>query len=164
MKQRVDIGRLEELVAQYPSFSSTRTQIDLQHKMSDERSSTLTETWDEPVCLRFTVMSLSFTVEGEERLVENIILQDVPLLRSQQREISPERVELYFHGWLLAMEHVWAQWALESSDMPLYDALSLMHPIDLMDTRVLNLKRPRDAEGFRDAFLQRSRLGRLLPS
>lgn len=108
-------------------------------------------TYDTTHGLRVVLRLIIFEAEGGP--IRDIKEQQVCIVPPAAGDVPFERLEAFLRGWLDAVALVFAK----------STAIDTLMPHDLTAPKVLALKKTTTADGFRDAHLARSRLGRLVP-
>ncbi len=116
----------------------------------------LVEIGEEAGGLTLCVRLIGWDGEGDARSIADIKEQSV---RIDVAELGDPRLEACLEGWRMAVGEVFEAAAERSYE----EGARAAFPADLVDLRVLRLKRAKTADDFCDALLQRSRLGSLLP-
>jgi hypothetical protein len=95
--------------------------------------------------------------DGAQRSIRDIKEQE---LRWSAEQLADPRLDAFVAGWAAALGEAFAA----ISEVGDVSVIERHLPSDLLDLDALRLKRPRSADDFRDALLQPSRLGKLLPA
>jgi hypothetical protein len=101
-----------------------------------------------------TLQLVTWDIKGpDERSIRDIREQELCLLPAEAYE-EPDRIEPFVRGAAAALQEVFEQISVE--------ALDSLLPHDLVDSRVLGLRRARTADDYKAALLAPSRLGKIL--
>ncbi|MCA9663528.1 MAG: hypothetical protein KC486_34680 [Myxococcales bacterium] len=104
-----------------------------------------------------TVRLIIWELDGEQRMIRDLKEQE---LRWSAEQLADPRLDAFVAGWAAALGEVFAA----ISEVGDVSKIECYLPCDLLELSALRLKRPRSADDFRDALLQPSRLGKLLPA